>query len=138
MGRPKKQVELQSLGVATVEEYSVEHLNEACDTLMEFLPVETQERVREAQAGLNIPLWQLILGYVMRCRDRDEVWSPHLLSMWENALPASAPRPCKNCKLMFTHKHSEAMYCCEYCAFGKVSERGHKEDCPTREYQEVA
>lgn len=136
MARPRKQVD-ELDDTQGIELHPGDRLDAACEVLMEYLPVETQERIREAKEGRDVPLWHMILGYVMRCRDREEVWSPHLLSMWDNGLPASAPRPCKNCKKMFTHRFSEASYCCDHCAFEKIPEKGHTTDCPTRTYKEV-
>ena len=107
-------------------------INEAAKLLMEFLPQETQDRILEAREGFKVPLWQMLLGYVMKCRDRDEVWSPHLLSMWEDGLSPNAPRPCKTCGQTFKSKFPEAMFCCNPCHFGKIAELGHAPTCPTR------
>lgn len=112
-------------------------LDEAASTLMEFLPQETQERIREAAEGMRVPLWQMFLGYVMRCRDREEVWSPHLLSMWEEGLPASAPRKCKTCGLMFVSKFPEAQFCCNPCACEKLHVFGHTNECPTKQHEQT-
>lgn len=102
---------------------------EAAEVLMGYLPKDTVERIREARESFQIPIWHLLLGYVMKCRDREEIWSPLILSMWENGLPASSPRPCKSCGHMFVGPVPEAAYCCTPCFFGKLPEFGHSENC---------
>lgn len=100
--------------------------------LIQYLPEETQALIREASEQMKLPIWQMLLGYAMRSRERDEVFFPVILSMWEHTLPANAPRPCGKCGLIFTSRFGESKYCCNPCFFDKLSKLGHTEDCPTR------
>jgi len=110
-------------------------LEKAAELLMRYLPDETQVLIREAHEQLKLPFWQMLLGYAMRARERDEVFWPVILSMWENALPADAPRPCATCGSIFRSKFGDGLYCCNPCFFGKLSVKGHAEECPTRKVE---
>lgn len=103
--------------------------DEAAEVLLTYLPEETQMLIREAQHGMAKPLWQMLLGYVMRCRDNQHVWFPFFLSMWDSGLPATEPRPCGTCGQPFKGPVAEARYCCAPCFFGKLAEFGHSDAC---------
>ena len=107
-------------------------LNDASEILMEYLPTDTVSMVREAAEKMSVPLWQMILGYVMRCDDGRLWFSPHLLSQWATGGRADAARACGTCGKEFVSRFPDAAYCCERCYFGKLSEFGHNHDCSLR------
>src|SRR5258706_3353970 len=45
-------------------------LNTAGLLLVSYLPEETQALIGEASEQLRVPVWQLVLGYTMRIRER--------------------------------------------------------------------
>lgn len=101
----------------------------AADVLFGFLPDDTQMFIREVVTNMQLPLWQVILGYVMRCADRQELFSPHILSAWESGRRPSIAHPCEHCGLEFISKFPDAKYCCNRCYFKKG---GHSEGCPVK------
>ena len=104
----------------------------AAEVLMEFLPMDTQTLLREASEHMVVPMWQMLLGYVMRCHDGALMYSPFLLSSWETGGKPNKPRPCKGCGELFSSRFPDAAYCCNACAFEKLEVFGHHEDCPVR------
>lgn len=107
-------------------------LNEAVEVLLEYLPTDTVMLMREASEQMNLPLWQLILGYVVRCWDGHLMFSPHILAAWETRGKPNKPRPCQSCGLLFISQYPDAAFCCPECHFGKLEELDHRHDCPTR------
>ena len=107
-------------------------LDQAAETLVALLPPDTLMFVKEASAALALPMWQMLLGYAMRCADRMELYSPSILSSWAMGQAASRDRSCTNCGQLFGSPHPDAMYCCHNCFFGKVSTLGHVDNCPTK------
>lgn len=119
----------QVVGVSEVqEEYDPEV---AAEILMEYLPEDTQMLIREAQQGQQVPLWQMLLGYVMIVSDRAELFAPYILASWEAGKKPNEPRPCETCHVEFRSRFAQAKYCCATCHFGKLAEFGHTADCPT-------
>ena len=110
----------------------VDGREDAALLLLEFLPEEAQQLIREAQQSQNIPFWRMLLGFVMQSVDRAEVFVPYQLSAWEFGGKANAPRPCKTCGQPFVSRFPNAAHCCPNCFFDKLSDRGHSDDCPTR------
>lgn len=106
-------------------------IEDAAKVLMGMLPIEAQGLIREAQETLHYPVWQMLLGYVMKAHERSELFSPYILAAWETGIAADAPRPCKSCSNLFTSQFSSAQYCCNPCHFGKVAALGHGPDCTT-------
>lgn len=104
--------------------------DEASAALMEYLPDDTQRLAKEAAKYLNVSVWQLLLGYVMRCWDGALMYSPYLLSGWETGGKPNKPRPCATCGSLFESRFPDAQYCCNPCAFGKLGQFGHAHDCP--------
>lgn len=108
--------------------------DEATRFLLEFLPKHVTEIFQDACVALGIPLWQSMLGFLMRTYDQmilpAQVYSPYLMSNWASGIKADAARPCTNCQKLFKSQHHDARYCCSLCFFGKVAERGHDKDCP--------
>lgn len=113
-------------------------LEEAARFLLDYLTPEAQSQIRAAAAEKHMPVWQLLLGYVMRAADRGEIWTTYMLSSWESAHKPGAPRPCKSCGLVFGSEFAEAAYCCNPCACGKLAILGHAESCSTKELQTVS
>ena len=102
---------------------------EAAAVLGEFLPPETFEDIRIAAGELQVPLWQMLLGYVMRCTDSMLTYSPFLLSTWEGGGKASSMHKCHGCGGPFFSRVVDAQWCCERCAFDKLIALGHSADC---------
>lgn len=112
--------------------WTVERLEEAMRQGIRYLPGEVRNLVLEASATLGTPVWQLLLGYTMRCSEWGELFAPYRLPAWEQGGIPDAPRPCQTCGRTFVSRFANATYCCPKCFFGKVTEQGHAEDCPTR------
>jgi hypothetical protein len=108
---------------------TAEDLASAAEFLLTYLPEGTQLLIREATTTMGNPLWQTLLGYVMRCADRQELFSPVILSMWESGLRPNGPRPCLTCGQDFRSEFPEARYCCTPCHFQKLEQFGHAADC---------
>ena len=105
----------------------------AAEFMMGYLPEDTAYFIREAATHTHAPVWQMLLGYVMRCSDGMLLYSPFLLSSWETGMRPSAQRQCSKCGLAFQSKFPDAKYCCERCFFDKLDAFGHAGNCPTRE-----
>lgn len=103
----------------------------AAEVLLRYLPDGVQNLIEEASKTTAIPVWQLLLGYTMRCSEWGEIFAPHLLPQWSRGGKPNAARACKGCGAMFTSPHVNAEWCCNACACQKVSERGHNDTCPT-------
>lgn len=113
-----------------VEEKVITEQDTSAEVLMDYLPDDAQLLIREAAQHMNVPVWQMLLGYVMRCHDGALMYSPYLLSSWETGGKPNKPRPCKGCGLSFSSRFPDAAYCCNACAFGKLDIFGHVEECP--------
>ena len=108
---------------------------QAVDVLLPFLPEYVQGRIREAAVQLQLPVWQMVLGYVMRIADFNELFTPYvLMASWDRNQKADEPRPCRSCGVLFSSVWPNAAYCCDRCACGKLEEFGHREECTTREF----
>jgi|SRR3990167_49727 len=103
----------------------------AAMVLLPYLPEDTQMLIREAQVASQVPLWQMLLGYVMIVSDRAELFAPYLLAAWEAGKKPNEERPCATCGGMFRSRFAQAKYCCAPCHFGKLVTFGHVADCPT-------
>lgn len=104
--------------------------DDAARILAGYLPPETAEDIRIAAGELQVPMWQMLLGYVLRCTDSMLTYSPFLLSSWESGGKASTDHKCKGCGGPFHSRVVDAQWCCERCAFGKLLEfGGHSPDC---------
>ena len=103
----------------------------AAECLLPYLPEDTQLMIREAQEAAQVPLWQMILGYVMIVSDRSELFAPYLLAVWEAGKKPNEARPCGTCGGLFKSRFAQAKYCCAPCHFNKLVEFGHTSDCPT-------
>jgi len=146
-GKAADQPELPDIEQTAVEEEkrnqwlfpeeAVVRAEEAAEFLVQFLPRETRELIEEARKLRAVPLWQMLLGYVMRYAERYELFSPVILSAWESGGRADVPRPCKSCGEPFSSRFPGAAHCCNPCACGKLRELGHAEDCPVVELQRV-
>jgi len=101
----------------------------AAEELMRYLPLETQELIREAKHSAEQDLWKMLLGYVMRCADRHELFAPYILSMWDTQSKPGEARPCKKCGGQFATRFHDASFCCANCYFEKAEFRGHSENC---------
>lgn len=102
---------------------------DAAEVLMKYLPEETQGLIREAQGNRQVPLWHMLLGYVMNASEQSELFNPYVLAAWDAGVGPNESRPCKTCGLPFRSRFPGAQYCCNPCACGKDK---HLEDCPTR------
>jgi len=135
-GRPRKvDMSVTSPATFTLEE-PVQSLdnpgdpNQAAQTLLYYLPQNVQDLILEARASRDVPLWQMLLGYVMQCADGTTLFAPHILTLWNSGRPANALRPCRKCGGMFRAQSPDAEYCCSYCYFDKLQEKkGHHENC---------
>ena len=103
----------------------------AAEVLLRYLPDDVQNLIEEASKTTAIPVWQLLLGYTMRCSEWGEIFAPHLLPHWSRGGKPNAARACKGCGEMFASTHANAEWCCNACAFDKLAVRGHFENCPT-------
>ena len=103
----------------------------AAEVLLPYLPEDTQMLIREAREAMQVPLWQMFLGYVMIVSDRSELFSPFLLAAWEAGKKPNEERPCGTCGGMFRSRFAQAKYCCAPCHFNKLTAFGHTSDCPT-------
>lgn len=130
--RPSIQPPVESVDRKEAKELEYVNPELAAASLMMYLPTDAQMFINEASEQMQLPLWQMILGYVMRCADRFELFAPHILSQWESGGIANAPRPCGTCEQNFTSKFPDARYCCDNCFFGKLATLGHSEMCPTK------
>lgn len=106
--------------------------NQAAELLMQYLPSVMRELILEAQRTLSKPLWQMLLGYVVRSYDRMELFHPYLLSQWEYQRPWVDERKCERCGELFSPPVPDGAYCCNNCFFGKLDDRGHSDVCSTR------
>lgn len=102
---------------------------EAAERLLKFLPEETQSLIREAQGSRGVPLWQMLLGYVMNAAEQSELFNPYVLASWDVGVGPNEARPCKGCGKMFKSRFPGAINCCNPCAFGQDK---HTDECPTR------
>lgn len=109
---------------------------EAALYLLSFLPKDAMAVIEDAAHGLNIPVWQAMMGFLMRCYDQmllqASVYSPYILGNWDQAVAAGSPRECEACHQMFEAGQHDARFCCSRCYFGKVAAQGHDPACPTR------
>lgn len=101
---------------------------EAAECLLGFLPEETQELIREAREARGVPLWHMLLGYVMAQAEVSGLFSPYVLAAWDAGVRPNEAHPCKSCGLKFKSRFPGAQNCCNPCAFGKDK---HADDCPT-------
>lgn len=106
---------------------------DAATILLEYVPEDIRRDVTEAAKDLQLPLWQLLLGYVVRCWDGKMTYAPFILSSWENGQKPTTNHRCESCGKMFYSRFPDARHCCNHCSFDKVEERGHSEDCPLTE-----
>lgn len=102
---------------------------QAAEVLMEYLPAYAQERIREASSDMARPLWQMLLGYVNRVAEMQQLYNPFILDGWQTYNKPTGPRICKGCGLMFTSRWPDAAICCNACAFDKLETKGHSEGC---------
>ena len=116
-------------------EEAVSQAEDAAELLIQFLPKEAQSLIQEARQSRGVPLWHMLLGYVMRSADRAELFSPTILPVWESGGRADTPRPCRSCGELFQSRFPEAAFCCNACACEKLSVRGHSDGCPAVEFQ---
>jgi len=99
--------------------------------LLQYLPEDVQNLIREASDSMALPIWQLLLGYTMRMHEMGELFVPCILAAtWEAGMKANEPRRCQTCQLSFTSRFPSAAYCCTPCHFGKLEQFGHAKDCP--------
>lgn len=99
--------------------------------LIRYLPEDVQRLVEEAANTKALPVWQLLLGYTMRCSEWGEIFAPHLLPDWVRGGKPGAARPCQGCGEMFISKFPSAAWCCNPCACQKLDAMGHSKTCPT-------
>lgn len=107
---------------------------EAVTFLLSFLPRNVVEVFEEAQRGMDIPKWHIMLGFIMRSFDQmilqAAIYSPYLLANWTKKAQADAPRICEHCNLPFKADYHDARFCCDRCYFLKVDTMGHAAGCP--------
>ena len=105
---------------------------EAAELLLCYLPEEVQRLIREAAQTKAMPMWQLLLGYTMRCSEWGELFSPYVLPAWVKGEKPGALHTCKTCGQLFESRFQSAAYCCTPCHFGKLATHGHATECPTK------
>ena len=108
-------------------------VEDAAYAMLEYLPEDVQELIREAHGACQLPMWQMLLGYVMKAADRSELFVPYRIAMWDGGRKANEARPCKTCGKVFTPaRFPNQEMCCNSCAFSRLEDLGHNDWCPTR------
>lgn len=105
---------------------------DAAELLVSYLPEEVRSLIQEAAQTKAMPVWQLLLGYTMRCSEWGELFSPYVLPAWVKGGKPGALRACKTCGQTFASRFPSATYCCAPCHFGKLGTFGHATECPTK------
>ena len=119
-----------SVEATQVEERSpVQDVIDATQVLMAYIPEDIRRDITEASESMQIPLWQMLLGYAVRCWDGKLTYAPFILSSWESGTKASSNHRCESCGRMFHSRFPDARFCCNDCHFGKIEERGHSPEC---------
>lgn len=106
---------------------------DAASILVDYLPDDIKRDIQEAVDAVQIPLWQMLLGYAVRCWDGKLLYAPFLLSSWEGGIKPSSNHRCESCGRMFYSRFPDARHCCDRCTFGKLETMGHAENCPVLE-----
>lgn len=101
-------------------------MDAGCLKLLEYIPIDASELIREFQAGNGVPMWQVIGGYVMRAREQAELFSPIILPDWADSIAPNAARPCGTCGDAMKTSVPGQQFCCNRCYHGKDD---HNEDC---------
>jgi len=104
-------------------------MNAGAEKLLEYLPDDAKELVLEYRASQDVPLWQVIGGYVMRCRDNGEMFAGNILPDWTDMIAPNAVRACGTCGDPMKPQLQGQTFCCNFCASGKRSTLGHNETC---------
>lgn len=108
----------------------VEQMNSAAHKMISFLPPDAQDLIFEYQRSTDIPMWQVIAGYVMRCRENSEMFSPNVLPEWDAGISPNSLLPCRTCGTVMKPRNYGHAYCCNACASSRLKEMGgHNDDC---------
>ena len=99
------------------EEYA--DLNAAARKLMEYLPEEDLSAMIEECAGnIDAPVWQVILGYVLRAREDGAIFAPVILPDWQVMVNPKGAKACGTCGERMLSKNWVDGYCCNECSQG--------------------
>jgi len=101
----------------------------AGEALLAYLPADAQKLVREAAGLQGREIWHVLLGYALRAYERFDMFMYSHLDSWERQVKPTEPWPCSTCQALMWSRFPEAQYCCNACYFGKLSEKGHGENC---------
>ena len=112
-----------------IPESEIQQMNQALEYLLAYLPLDASELVREYQLQYGYPLWQIVGGYIMRCRENGDMMSPNILPDWEEMISPNAPRSCDKCNGVMKREIWSQIYCCDACFFDKVDSVGHSATC---------
>lgn len=101
-------------------------MDAGCEKLLEYLPEDAASLIREYRANNEVPIWQVIGGYVMRAREQAELFSPIILPDWADSIAPNSIRPCGTCGDGMKAAVAGQQFCCNLCYHGKES---HNTDC---------
>ena len=71
----------------------VDDATAAAEILLQYLPGDVAGSIREVSTHMQLPVWQLLLGYTMRCSDGMLLYSPFVISQWDaGQRPSKTPQ----------------------------------------------
>lgn len=96
------------------------------EKFMQYLPEDAVSLIREYVANHEVPLWQVLGGYVIRAREQAELFSPIILPDWVDAIAPNSVRPCGTCGEGMKPTVAGQLFCCNFCYHGRED---HNPDC---------
>lgn len=90
-------------------------LTAGAQQILEYLPETEAALVREISEMLEVPIWQVLAGYVMRCRELGVLQSPIILAEWQDSRSPRSIRECRACGTEFQPSHWGQPYCSQEC-----------------------
>ena len=94
---------------------TTQELTAGAAQLLEYLPEAEASMVREISEMLEVPVWQVLAGYVMRCRELGVLQSPIILAEWQDSRSPRSARECRVCQIEFQPSHWGQPYCSTEC-----------------------
>lgn len=128
--KKNQEVVQEVTAVTQIIENQNQDVIDAAQVLLDYLPEDIRRDIEEASQSMQLSVWQMLLGYIVRCWDGKLVYAPFLLSSWETGRKPTSNHRCESCGRMFHSRFPDAKHCCNHCTFEKIEERGHSENCP--------
>ena len=113
-----------------IQSDEVNAMNIGCEKMLEYLPDDCSELIREYQHSSEAPLWQVVAGYAMRAREQGQLFSPYILPDWAEMISPNSIRACGTCGEPMKPQFNGNTFCCNRCASDRLAALGgHNDDC---------